>query len=209
MSPDAWQKLSATLDSLLDLPRAEQRQALDTLHKSDPEFCREVEALLGEQDTDQCFETPPEDLIDSLPTFDEDPHFDDGKAGRYEIQNEIARGGMGVDLPRHRHRSRPRRRGEGAAAAAKVRSRPRPPAASSDEARITGQLQHPGIPPVHDLGTLPDGRPFLAMKLIKGRTLAELLQRRGDRAAAGSSASSSRSARRSAYAHATASSTAT
>ena len=40
-----------------------------------------------------------------------------------------------------------------------------------DEARITGQLQHPGIPPVHEVGTLPDGRPFLAMKLIKGRTL--------------------------------------
>jgi len=44
-----------------------------------------------------------------------------------------------------------------------------------DEARIAGQLQHPGIPAVHDLGMLPDGRPFLAMKLIKGRTLADLL----------------------------------
>src|SRR5215475_3585329 len=46
----------------------------------------------------------------------------------------------------------------------------------ADEARITGQLQHPSIPPVHDLGTLPDGRPFLAMKLIKGQTLEELLK---------------------------------
>jgi tetratricopeptide (TPR) repeat protein len=44
-----------------------------------------------------------------------------------------------------------------------------------DEARITGQLQHPGIPPAHDLGTLPDGRPFLVMKLIKGETLDDLL----------------------------------
>jgi len=44
-----------------------------------------------------------------------------------------------------------------------------------DEARITGQLQHPAIPPVHQLGTLPDGRPFLVMKLIKGDTLADLL----------------------------------
>jgi Flp pilus assembly protein TadD/serine/threonine protein kinase len=44
-----------------------------------------------------------------------------------------------------------------------------------DEAKITGQLQHPGIPPVHEVGELPDGRPFLVMKLIKGRTLAKLI----------------------------------
>jgi serine/threonine protein kinase/formylglycine-generating enzyme required for sulfatase activity len=44
-----------------------------------------------------------------------------------------------------------------------------------DEAKITGQLQHPGIPPVHEVGELPDGRPFLVMKLIKGRTLADLI----------------------------------
>jgi serine/threonine protein kinase len=46
------------------------------------------------------------------------------------------------------------------------------------ESRITGQLQHPGIPAVHELGTLPDGRPFLAMKLIRGRTLQDLLKSR-------------------------------
>jgi tetratricopeptide (TPR) repeat protein len=50
----------------------------------------------------------------------------------------------------------------------------------ADEARITGQLQHPAIPPVHDVGTLPDGRPFLAMKLIRGRTLEALLGERND-----------------------------
>src|SRR5207237_919291 len=42
-----------------------------------------------------------------------------------------------------------------------------------EEARITGQLQHPGIPPVHELGRLEDGLPFFTMKLIKGRTLSE------------------------------------
>jgi serine/threonine protein kinase len=51
------------------------------------------------------------------------------------------------------------------------------------EARITGQLQHPGIPAVHELGTLPDGRPFLAMKLVRGQTLDELLKARPDPAA--------------------------
>ena len=49
-----------------------------------------------------------------------------------------------------------------------------------EEAQITGQLQHPGIPAVHQTGTTPDGRPFLAMKLVKGRTLAELLKDRAD-----------------------------
>src|SRR5262249_26442866 len=43
------------------------------------------------------------------------------------------------------------------------------------EARVTAQLQHPGVPPVHQVGALPDGRPFLVMKLIRGRTLADRL----------------------------------
>jgi len=44
-----------------------------------------------------------------------------------------------------------------------------------EEAQITGQLQHPGVPAVHQVGILADGRPFLAMKLIEGHTLAEIL----------------------------------
>ena len=46
------------------------------------------------------------------------------------------------------------------------------------EARISARLQHPAIPPVHDLGILSDGRLFLAMKLIGGQTLAGLLNDR-------------------------------
>lgn len=44
------------------------------------------------------------------------------------------------------------------------------------ESKITAQLPHPGVPPVYALGELADGRPFLAMKLIKGRTLADELK---------------------------------
>jgi serine/threonine protein kinase len=47
-----------------------------------------------------------------------------------------------------------------------------------EEAQISGQLMHPGIPPVYELGTFADRRPYFAMKLVRGRTLAELL---GDR----------------------------
>src|SRR5262245_25922002 len=36
------------------------------------------------------------------------------------------------------------------------------------EARILAQLEHPGIVPVHDVGSLPDGRVFYAMKYVEG-----------------------------------------
>jgi serine/threonine protein kinase len=46
------------------------------------------------------------------------------------------------------------------------------------EAQICGQLQHPNIIPVHQLGRLPNGLPFFTMKLVRGRTLTELLRER-------------------------------
>ena len=50
-----------------------------------------------------------------------------------------------------------------------------------EEAQIGGQLQHPGIVPVYELGVHGDDlRPFLAMKLVKGKTLAALLADRKD-----------------------------
>ena len=39
------------------------------------------------------------------------------------------------------------------------------------EARVIAQLEHPGIVPVHDVGTLPDGRVFYTMKLVQGQRL--------------------------------------
>jgi serine/threonine-protein kinase len=47
-------------------------------------------------------------------------------------------------------------------------------------ARIAGQLQHPGVPAVHDIGALPDGRPFFVMRLIRGRTLQDVLDEGAD-----------------------------
>ncbi len=94
--------------------------------------------------------------------------------GRYRLGDEIDRGGMGIIY-------RATDTVLGREVAVKVLHEEFTPNSGAafrfaGEARITGQLQHPSIPPVHDLGALPDGRPFLAMKLIKGRTLAELLK---------------------------------
>jgi serine/threonine protein kinase len=39
------------------------------------------------------------------------------------------------------------------------------------EAQILAQLEHPGVVPVHDAGTLPDGRVYYVMKLVRGEPL--------------------------------------
>src|SRR5271163_636844 len=44
------------------------------------------------------------------------------------------------------------------------------------EAEITGGLEHPGIVPVYGLGTYGDGRPYYAMRLIRGDSLKEAIQ---------------------------------
>lgn len=89
----------------------------------------------------------------------------------YDITAEIARGGMGRVLA-----------GRERALDREVAIKTLLPGANSarfvTEARITAQLPHPGIPPVHTLGTLPDGSPFLAMKLVRGKTLQDVLRAR-------------------------------
>jgi WD40 repeat protein/serine/threonine protein kinase len=45
------------------------------------------------------------------------------------------------------------------------------------EAEVTGSLEHPGVVPVYGLGCDPRGRPFYAMRFVKGETLKEAIDR--------------------------------
>ncbi|MFO0891162.1 MAG: serine/threonine-protein kinase [Isosphaeraceae bacterium] len=97
---------------------------------------------------------------------------------RYRIDGEIARGGMGAVL-------KGRDPDLGRDVALKVlrddfRENADMVRRFVEEAQIGGQLQHPGIVPIYELGTFADRRPFFSMKLVKGHTLAALLQERGD-----------------------------
>src|SRR5262245_52265981 len=100
------------------------------------------------------------------------------RAGRYDLGGEIGRGGVGVVL----RASDPTL---GRELAVKLLrddqlDNPRLVRRFVEEAQVGGRLQHPGVVPVYELGVLADGRPFFAMKLVEGRTLAELLAARTD-----------------------------
>jgi eukaryotic-like serine/threonine-protein kinase len=98
------------------------------------------------------------------------------ETGRYDFLEEIARGGMGVIVRGWDNQLRR----ELAFKILHAHLNTSAPAVRrfQDEARILGQLQHPGVVPVHEVGTLLDGRPYFAMKLVRGRTLSELPRQR-------------------------------
>lgn len=96
----------------------------------------------------------------------------------YELLAEIGRGGMGVV-----YRARDTRLAREVAVKLLRDDFPADAAARERfivESKITGQLQHPGIPAVHELSVAADGRPLLAMKLVQGSTLHDILQKRAD-----------------------------
>ena len=49
-----------------------------------------------------------------------------------------------------------------------------------EEAQITGQLEHPGIVPVHEMGTDQDGVHYICMRYVRGQTLEEAIADAGD-----------------------------
>jgi WD40 repeat protein len=148
---------------LLKLDIYYRRERGDTILPSDyqsyPDHASLIATLLAER-------VPPEQSTELT------------QAGRYRLEGRIGRGGMGdVFRAQDPDFHRP--------LAVKVlkeefKDHPEMVTRFLEEAKITGQLQHPGVPPVHEIGRLADGRPFLAMKLIKGRTLADLLAERAN-----------------------------
>ena len=106
-------------------------------------------------------------LADNILTRDQDR--------KYKLRSEIARGGMGLVMEAHDinlHRG----------VAMKVLLDPHTASKQRilrfiEEARITAQLQHPGIVPIHEIGVDKNGNVFYTMKHVTGRTLKEILKK--------------------------------
>ena len=105
------------------------------------------------------------------------------KNSRYKLQGEIGRGGMGAvirvwdeDLRRTLAMKVVLGKEDRASRGAT------PPVDSKtlgrflEEAQITGQLDHPGIVPVHELGLGADGQVYFTMRLVKGEDLRTIFQ---------------------------------
>jgi len=108
-----------------------------------------------------------DDKLNHLRSVVSEPDF---SATKYTFVKELGRGGMGaVCLAEDRELDR--------LVAIKVLNTPETTEDLRNrmvrEAQIIARLEHPGIVPVHDVGTLPDGRIYYAMKYVRGSRLDE------------------------------------
>ncbi len=99
---------------------------------------------------------------------------------RYEVKSELARGGMGrvlIALDNAVGREVALKELLPGKSGTRLATRATTAGELVDrflrEAKVTGQLEHPNIVPVYEIGTRDDGSVFYTMKLVRGKTLAE------------------------------------
>jgi serine/threonine-protein kinase len=116
------------------------------------------------------------EMSDDFEIQDVDPDEYIEATSRYQLSDEIGRGGMGVvfrarDLDLNRDVAvKLLSCGHGNSDQAVM--------AFLQEAKIMGSLQHPGVVRIYEFGRTSGGRPFHVMKLVEGETLGSLIRER-------------------------------
>lgn len=107
-----------------------------------------------------------------------------GAFGRYELKGEMARGGQGAilrvwdeDLRRHLAMKVVLGQGDAEPGGDTPRVDSKTLGRFLEEAQVTGQLDHPGIVPVHELGLDSQGDVYFTMKLVRGEDLRSVFEK--------------------------------
>jgi eukaryotic-like serine/threonine-protein kinase len=194
LSTDDEALLQRLVDSVIFTHRGDESAALDAFGGREvaaqyfsPERCGSLPDAVSDSD---------KTLKATAPPFGFAPELEPESIGRYTGGSEFARGGigrvllvhdeqMGRDvvlkelLPAHVVSSTastlsPQPAGD--AFSTPMRQSAALTARFLREAKVTGQLEHPSIVPVYELGTRADGQVYYTMKLVRGETLASAIK---------------------------------
>ena len=162
-----------------ELDRSDEALDVDALCRSHPELAAALRKVHGDYDwLDRLceLESAPLELEDGpIEPLDLELLVEARDEDRYEVQDEIGRGGMGTVYRVWDARLR-RELAMKVSTAQRRPSSGNTPASRSlyrflEEAQVMSQLDHPGVLPVHDLGVDSEGRLFFTMHLVRGSSL--------------------------------------
>ena len=183
--------LNELFEEVRKLPGPERAAFQRGIRARDPELAdrlkdlvardEDAETVVAEERVDESIgadlgssDSPLDDVIEKLSRTTPEE-------SRYELRGEIARGGMGAIIKvwdKTLRRTLAMKVALGKGDPDKPGSTPAVDELTLgrflDEAQVTGQLDHPGIVPVYELGVGKDGQVYFTMRLVKGRTLGAI-----------------------------------
>ncbi len=179
MDPERWKQISKVYHSALKLESDQREAFLEEGCGGDESLLKEVESLLAcDGRAEQFIENPAMDLAAQVMARDRGNTNSESRIGQslahYRILEKIGEGGMGVV-----YRAKDTRLDRQVA----IKALPDVFAADPDrlarferEAKILATLNHPNIAAIHGLEE-SDGKRFLVLELVEGKTLAERLKK--------------------------------
>ena len=173
LNPERWQQIRKIFDAALALPIEERPRFLDSACQADAALRQEVESLLESDGAAGDFlQSGEEHRASSNGTFVAIDPWIGKHVGPYRIVERIGFGGMGVV-----YRAVDTRLGREAALkflGAEMHLDARARDRFEREARAASALNHPNICTIYGVDEF-EGHPYLAMELLKGKTLAEVI----------------------------------
>lgn len=163
--------------SLSNISRDERKKVLVALLQSEIRIARQSGSIATAEKLALRFPELGVEVIEDIISLPEIPNLisdDTGIPDHYELIEKIGVGGIGEVWRANDRRMertlaikilRPERRSDGPSNQRLRR-----------EATLTGNLQHPGVPPVYEQGLTRNGSQFFSMKLVEGKTLSQILR---------------------------------
>jgi eukaryotic-like serine/threonine-protein kinase len=176
LKPERWKRVREVFDGALEVTPDERRAFLDSACGSDAELRQEVESLLRSDEGAGAFlQSQAENSGGNQGKMAAEDPWIGRQIGQYRIAERVGIGGMGVV-----YRAEDLRLGRSAALkflTAEIERDARARERFEREARAASALNHPNICTIYGVDEV-EGRLYLAMEMLKGRTLGEVIQGR-------------------------------
>ena len=167
MNPESWTQLNRLLDEALDLPSDDLESWLARLGPDDKRLQARARALLDLRPSVQA--SGPDDSDAQLLDAMADGESAGAIVGPYRLLRPIGAGGMGTVWLAERADGLLQR--EVALKLPNCAWRPDLVARMARERDILSTLEHPNIARLYDAGVTPEGRPYLALEYVAGRSI--------------------------------------